>query len=72
MLKRPQLHRPKDYHKKFPHLIREIYECIDMNSDLLLAFLDGKIFSEKVINTYFKILEKMNLVQLSKDNYQRQ
>ena len=51
---------------------REIYECIDMNSDLLLAFLDGKIFSEKIINTYFKILEKMNLVQLSKDNYQRQ
>ena len=40
-----------------------------MNSDLLLLFLDGKVFSEKIINTYFKILEKMNLVQLSKDNY---
>ena len=60
--KNPTLHRPKDYNKKFPHLIREIYDCIDMNSNLLLKFLDGDIFSEKIINTYFKILEKMNLV----------
>ena len=35
----------------------------------LKRFLQGKLYSEKIINMYFKILEKMNLVQLSMDNY---
>ena len=38
----------------------------------LIGFLQGTLFSEKIVNMYFKILEKMNLVQLSNDNYQRQ
>ena len=28
----------------------------------LLGFLRGTLFSEKIINMYFKVLEKMNLV----------
>jgi hypothetical protein len=28
----------------------------------LLGFLQGTLLSEKIINMYFKILEKMNLV----------
>ena len=43
-----------------------------LNKDLLKAVLDGTLFSEKLVNLYFKILEKMNLVQLAQDNYQRQ
>lgn len=42
-----------------------------MKRSQLVAFLKGKLYSEKIINMYFKILEKMNLVQLSQDNYQR-
>ena len=42
-----------------------------MRKKELLEFLEGKQYSEKIINMYFKILEKMNLVQLSKDNFQR-
>lgn len=38
----------------------------------LLALLNGTLYSEKIINMYFKILEKMNLVMLSMENYQRQ
>jgi hypothetical protein len=43
-----------------------------MRKKELRKFSQGKLFSEKIINMYFKILEKMNLVQLSMDNYQRQ
>ncbi len=35
-------------------------------------FVKEKLFSENIINIFFKILEKMNLVQLSIDNYNRQ
>ena len=28
----------------------------------LIGFLQGTLFSEKIVNMYFKILEKMNLV----------
>jgi len=38
----------------------------------LIDFVEGNLYSEKIINMYFKILEKMNLVQLSMDNYQKQ
>ena len=34
-------------------------------------FLKEKLFCENIINMFFKILEKMNLVQLSIDNYNR-
>jgi hypothetical protein len=43
-----------------------------MKKSELIGLLKGTLFSEKIINMYFKILEKMNLVQLSMDNYQRQ
>ena len=42
-----------------------------MKRSQLVAFLNGKLYIEKIINMYFKILEKMNLVKLSQDNYQR-
>lgn len=42
-----------------------------MTKNDLASFLEGKIYSDKIVNMYFKILEKMNLVQLSMDNYQR-
>ena len=35
----------------------------------LKEFAEGNLFSEKILNIYFIILEKMNLVQLSIDNY---
>lgn len=43
-----------------------------MTKSDLAGFLEGKLYSDKIVNMYFKILEKMNLVQLSMDNYQRQ
>ena len=65
---------PADQAEKLPLQLREIYETLtnSINKDSLLAFHDGKLFSERLINVYFKILEKMNLVQLAMDNYQRQ
>lgn len=43
-----------------------------MRKSDLVGFNKGQLFQEKIINLYFKILEKMNLVQLSMDNYTRQ
>jgi len=62
---------PKDYQKKFPYQLREVFEYLHaiMRKRELIGFLEGSLFSEKIINMYFKILEKMNLVQLSMDNY---
>lgn len=40
-----------------------------MRKKELIGFAKGKLFQEKIINMYFKVLEKMNLVQLSMDNY---
>lgn len=37
----------------------------------LLGMLEGTGFSEKIVNVYYAILERMNLVQLSIDNHQR-
>lgn len=53
--------------------MREIFEYFQavMKKRELIGLLQGTLFSEKIINMYFKILEKMNLVQLSMDNYQR-
>jgi hypothetical protein len=64
---------PNEFQKKYPFQIREVFEYIKPNLKKreLVAFEHGKLFSEKLINMYFKILEKMNLVQLSMDNYQR-
>eukprot|EP00356_Strombidium_inclinatum_P009143 CAMPEP_0170489744 /NCGR_PEP_ID=MMETSP0208-20121228/8046_1 /TAXON_ID=197538 /ORGANISM="Strombidium inclinatum, Strain S3" /LENGTH=266 /DNA_ID=CAMNT_0010764805 /DNA_START=2091 /DNA_END=2891 /DNA_ORIENTATION=+ len=65
---------PENYQSRYPHQLREIFEYLQavMRKRELLLFLEGKLYSEKIINMYFKILEKMNLVQLSMDNYQKQ
>ena len=65
---------PTDHQAKYPVQLKEIFDSLSaqINKDCLLAFHDGKLFSEKLVNVYFKILEKMNLVQLAMDNYQRQ
>ena len=42
-----------------------------MRKKELIEFLQGRLYSEKIINMFFKIMEKMNLVQLSIDNYNR-
>ena len=36
-----------------------------------MAFKEGNLYSEKILNLYFKILEKMNFVQLSVENFDR-
>ena len=65
---------PKNYANRYPFQLREIFEYFHavMRKKELLGFLQGTLFSEKIINMYFKVLEKMNLVQLSMDNYMRQ
>ena len=62
---------PKNFSKRYPFQLREIFEYFQavMRKRELLSFLQGTLFSEKILNMYFKILEKMNLVQLSMDNY---
>ena len=44
--------------------MREIFEYFHavMRKKELVGFLNGTLFSEKIINMYYKILEKMNLV----------
>ena len=55
---------PEDFAKNYPFQIREIFEYLTavMRKKDLVGFLQGNLFSEKIINMYFKILEKMNLV----------
>lgn len=62
---------PNNYSKRYPFQLREIFDYLHavMRKKELLDFLEGKLYSEKIINMYFKILEKMNLVQLSMDNF---
>ena len=65
---------PKDFRERYPFQLREIFDFLQavMTKGDLAEFLSGKLYSEKIINMYFKVLEKMNLVQLSMDNYMRQ
>jgi len=55
---------PVNYSKRFPFQLREIFEYLHavMRKRELVGLLEGTLFSEKVVNMYFKILEKMNLV----------
>ena len=64
---------PQNFQKRYPFQLREIFDYFQavLRKRELLAFLKGTLYSEKIVNMYFKILEKMNLVQLSMDNYQR-
>lgn len=52
--------------------MREIFEYFKalIPKNDLLEFAKGKLFRENIINVYFKILEKINLVNLSYYNYQ--
>jgi len=43
-----------------------------MKPEDLKALADGTLFSELFMNLYFKILEKMNLVLTSAQNFQNQ
>ena len=69
-----QLQFPENYAQRYPFQLREIFEYFQavIRKKDLIQFAKGKLYSEKIINLFFKILEKMNLVQLSMDNYQRQ
>jgi hypothetical protein len=55
---------PKNFAERYPFQLREIFECLQslLKKRALLAFLKGTLYSENIINMYFKILEKMNLV----------
>ena len=55
---------PKNFAQRYPFQLREIFDYFHavMRKKELLGFLQGTVFSEKIINMYFKILEKMNLV----------
>ena len=54
--------------------MREIFEYFKaiVHENDLLDFATGKFYKENLINVYFKILEKMNLVIQSSYNYQKQ
>jgi len=47
-----------------PYHVREVFEYFKamVSKEDLQMLDDGKLFKENVINLYFKILEKMNLV----------
>lgn len=55
---------PKNFAQKYPFQLREVFEYFNavLRKKELLGFLHGTLYSEKIINMYFKILEKMNLV----------
>lgn len=59
-------------YKSFSPHIREIFELFrqTLKAEDIKALQDGTLFSEQFINLYFKILEKMNLVLLSAQNFQ--
>ena len=56
-----------------PFQVQEVYDYMrkHLTRKDLINLLQGTGFSENIINVYFKVLEKMNLVQLSQDNYTR-
>ena len=57
----------------YPYHIREIFELfkgIVTKSDLI-AFEEKTLYSENIINLYFKILEKVNLVNRNAYNFRR-
>ena len=55
---------PKNFAQRYPFQLREIFEYFHavMRKRELLGFLRGTLYREKIINMYFKILEKMKLV----------
>ena len=68
-----RLEYPPNYEQRFPFQLVEIFNLLKRNlkKDDLVNLLNGTMFTERFVNVYFKILEKMNLVQLAKENYQR-
>ena len=61
-----------DYNS-YPIHVREVFEYFKafVRKEDLLEFAKGTYFREDIINLYFKILEKVNLLRLSQYNYTR-
>jgi hypothetical protein len=57
--------------EKYPYHVREIFEYFKalITKKDLLDFVKGKLFKDNIINVYFKILEKINLVDQSFYNF---
>jgi hypothetical protein len=56
---------PVNYSQRYPFQLKEVFDNLqyeDLKKVDLLEFLRGNLYSEKIINIFFKILEKMNLV----------
>jgi len=56
-----------------PH-IKEIFELfrITIKTEDIIALFNGTFLSENLVNLYFKILDKMNMVLLTAQNFQSQ
>ncbi len=61
--KNSELKFPEDYNN-FPYHVRQIFEYYKslIKKQDLLDFCNGLLYHENIINVYFKILEKINLV----------
>ena len=61
-----------DYNS-YPYHVREVFEYFKgfIHREDLLEFAKASYFREDIINLYFKILEKVNLLRLSQYNYSR-
>jgi hypothetical protein len=55
---------PRGFRERYPVHLKEVFELYESSvwKRELMGFMDGIVYSEKIINLYFKILEKMNLV----------
>lgn len=53
--------------------MREVFEYFKalITKDDLLALAEGSLYRENIINVYFKILEKFNLILQQSYNFQR-
>lgn len=58
-------------YKKFSPHVKEIFELYrhTLKADDIKSLSEGTLFSESFVNLYFKILEKMNLVLLTAQQF---
>lgn len=58
----------------YPTHIREVFQFIinQITASDLIALLEGETCEESLINVYFKILEKINLVLLKANEFLKQ
>ena len=71
MKQKPKLEFP-DFNS-YPYHIREIFELFNgiVTKDDLIGFQEKTLYSDNIINLYFKILEKVNLVNRNSYNFRR-